>query len=206
MLHVHDLACVRGDLPLFAGVGFEVQTGEVLWVEGSNGSGKTSLLRILCGLSPPAAGEVRWRGEPVRATRESYAREVLYLGHANALKDDLTIAENLRYNALLCGAPADDDAVDTAIAAVGLIERAELPVRVLSQGQRRRAALARLWCSGPRALWILDEPFSALDVASVQRLAEHLGAHVANGGLAVLTTHQEVPLPAGRTRRLRLDA
>lgn len=205
MLHVHDLACVRGDLPLFAGVGFEVQAGEVLWVEGSNGSGKTSLLRILCGLSPPAAGEVRWRGEPARAARESFAREVLYLGHANALKDDLTIAENLRYSARLCGAAADDDAIDGAIAAVGLIDRADLAVRVLSQGQRRRVALARLWCSGPRPLWILDEPFSALDAASVQRLADHLGAHVEGGGLAVLTTHQEVSLP-GRTRRLRLDA
>lgn len=205
MLQAHDLACVRGDLPLFSGVAFEVAAGEVLWVEGSNGSGKTSLLRILCGLSPPAAGEVRWRGEPARAAREAFAREVLYLGHANALKDDLSITENLQAHARLSGAPADDDTVDAAIAAVGLLERADLPVRVLSQGQRRRAALARLWCSGQRPLWILDEPFSALDLASVRRLTDHLASHVESGGLAVLTTHQEVPLP-GRTRRLRLDA
>lgn len=204
MLEVRHLACSRGEQPLFEDVSFTVPPGELLWVEGRNGCGKTSLLRILCGLSPADAGDIRWNGAGIRELGEDFVRQVAFLGHANALKDDLTIEENLRFAARLAGVAADDAIVDLALDACGLTDRRELPVRHLSQGQRRRAALTRLWLAATRPLWILDEPFSALDAESVERLAIHLGAHLERGGLAVLTTHQEVPLPAGRTRRLRL--
>lgn len=205
MLEVRDLACQRGEQPLFSGISFDVSAGELLWVEGRNGSGKTSLLRILCGLSPAEAGSIRWRGENIRGARETLLGDTLFLAHANGLKDDLTVVENLRFDARLAGMNAGADRVDAALRACGLGERRDLAVRYLSQGQRRRAALARLWLAQSRKLWILDEPFAALDAESVDRLAAHLGAHLEAGGLAVLTTHQEVPLPAGRTRRLRLD-
>lgn len=204
MLEVRNLACSRGEQLLFDEVSFDLAPGELLWVEGRNGSGKTSLLRILCGLSPADAGEIRWRGARTRDLGEDYSREVAFLGHANALKDDLTIEENLRFGARLSGSDASPARIDSALAGCGLSDRRELPVRHLSQGQRRRAALARLWLASSQPLWILDEPFAALDAESVERLATHLGAHLESGGLAVLTTHQEVPLPAGRTRRLRL--
>lgn len=205
MLEVRDLACQRGEQPLFAGVSFDVSAGELLWVEGRNGSGKTSLLRILCGLSPAETGTVLWQGENIRNARESFLGTTLFLAHANGLKEDLTVAENLRFDAHLAGMDAGPDRIDAALRACGLRERSDLAVRYLSQGQRRRAALARLWLAESRKLWILDEPFAALDAESVDRLAAQLGAHLEAGGLAVLTTHQEVPLPAGRTRRLRLD-
>ncbi|MBX9964198.1 MAG: cytochrome c biogenesis heme-transporting ATPase CcmA [Burkholderiales bacterium] len=204
MLEVRDLACQRGEQLLFSGVSFDVGAGELLWVEGRNGAGKTSLLRILCGLSPAEAGTVRWQGESIRSTRESFCGDSLFLAHSNGLKDDLTIAENLRFHGRLAGIEADAEDIDSALQACGLTERRDLAVRYLSQGQRRRAALARLWLARSRKLWILDEPFAALDAESVERLAARLGAHLEAGGLAVLTTHQEVPLPAGRTRRLLL--
>jgi len=206
MLEATDLACMRGDALLFRKLSFAVEAGEVLWIEGANGTGKTSLLRILAGLSPPEQGEVRWRGQSLTRGRDALRADVLYLGHLNALKDDLTVVENLRFHAAIAGYPADARAVDDAVMAVGLQARRDLPVRVLSQGQRRRAALARLWLAQSRPFWILDEPFAALDVASVDRLAARLADHVGAGGIAVLTTHQEVALPAGHTRRLRLDA
>jgi heme exporter protein A len=204
MLEVRDLACQRGEQLLFSGVSFDVSAGELLWVEGRNGAGKTSLLRILCGLSPAETGTVRWQGESIRSARESFFGDTLFLAHSNGLKEDLTIAENLQFHGRLAGMPADAERIDAALLACGLTERRDLAVRHLSQGQRRRAALARLWLARSRKLWILDEPFAALDAESVERLAAHLGGHLEAGGLAVLTTHQEVPLPAGRTRRLRL--
>lgn len=204
MLEVRDLACQRGEQLLFSGVSFDLSAGELLWVEGRNGAGKTSLLRILCGLSPAEAGTVRWQGENIRSTRESFFGATLFLAHSNGLKDDLTVAENLQFHGRLAGMQADGERIDDALRACGLTERRDLAVRYLSQGQRRRAALARLWLAQSRKLWILDEPFAALDAESVERLAARLGAHLEAGGLAVLTTHQEVPLPAGRTRRLRL--
>ena len=204
MLRVVALACVRGEHPLFNDLSFDLGVGELLWVEGENGSGKTSLLRILAGLAPAEAGEVSWRGAPARTLGEDFARELLFLGHANGLKDDLTVTENLRYAARLGGIPATAAAIGAAVSAVGLAHRAHLAVRHLSQGQRRRAALARLWLDGARALWILDEPFAALDADSIERLAARIGAHLDQGGAAVLTSHQEVAVAACRIQHLRL--
>jgi len=206
MLETRDVACLKGHRWLLRSVNLRVGPGEVLWIEGRNGSGKTTLLRMLCGLTPPDEGEICWAGQPIRAAGESFRNETLYLGHPNALKDDLTIDENVRFGLQLAGRSTRAGEFDDVLARCGLVERRHLPVRALSQGQRRRVALARLWFSDAPTLWILDEPFAALDVDSVTRLADRLGEHLEAGGMAVLTTHQEVPLPAGRVRRLRLDA
>ncbi len=206
MLEAQDVACLKGSRWLLRGVSFRAEPGEVLWIEGRNGSGKTTLLRILCGLTPPEEGEIRWDGTAIRAAGEAFHRELLYLGHPNALKDDLSIVENLRFSLRLAGRRASAADLDAALERTGLAERRDLPARVLSQGQRRRAALARLWVDDTPRLWILDEPFAALDAESVSRLAGRLGAHLAAGCITVLTTNQEVPIPDGRVRRLRLDA
>lgn len=203
MLEAQNLECLRGERRLFSGVGFRLDAGELLYLQGRNGAGKTSLLRILCGLLPPAAGEIRWRDEPVRALGEAYRAELCYLGHQNAIKEELTPLENLDAAARLAGhAVSEDEALD-ALEAVGLAGREELSCKYLSQGQKRRVALARLVVDR-RALWILDEPFVALDVAAVDWLAGQIAAHLQRGGLAVMTTHQPVAIPAGAVRHLRL--
>jgi heme exporter protein A len=204
MLDAVDLQCVRGERTLFSGLGLSVERGELLRVAGANGSGKTSLLRIVCGLTPPAQGEVRWEGTNIRALKEDYARQLVYIGHANALKDDLTGRENLTIASALAGLQATAPQADDALERFGVGHCAMLPARVLSQGQRRRVALARLALSADVPLWVLDEPFTALDVAAVEDLQALISAHTARGGSIVLTTHQEVAIPAGRSRRLDL--
>ena len=210
MLEVSDLTCARGERTLFRAVSFKLESRGLLHVAGTNGSGKTSLLRILCGLGAADAGldagEVRWRGESIRTLRETYWREVVYLGHANALKDDLSAPENLRIACTLAGRPATADAVRNALESFGLATCAHLPVRALSQGQKRRSALARLALSGQAPLWILDEPFSALDVAAVSHLETLILAHVTGGGSVIFTTHQTAAIDARITQRIDLDA
>jgi len=188
MLEAAELECERGTRRLFRGISFAVTAGELLRVAGANGSGKTSLLRILCGLASPSAGVVRWKGQPIGALREEYARELVYVGHAPAVKDDLTPSENLAITCRLAGRPASGEALRAALGQLGV---PELPVRKLSQGQRRRAALARLWVSDA-PLWLLDEPYSALDADGMAALNGRIGSHAAAGGAAVYTTHQEV--------------
>lgn len=206
MLEVSGLSCARGDRNLFAHVSFTLATGGLLHVAGANGSGKTSLLRILCGLGVPDAGEVRWRGEPIRALRESYWRELVYMGHANALKDDLSATENLRLACTLAGRPATRAAALQTLDAFGLAACAHLPVRALSQGQKRRATLARLGLSRQVPLWILDEPLSALDVAAVRHLEELIVAYVDGGGSMIFTTHQDAAIASRISQRVDLDA
>jgi len=203
MLSVTDLACMRGDRRLFSGVSFTLQRGECLHVGGENGVGKTSLLRILCGLAPAEAGAVCWQGRMIAEWDEAYRQQVCYLGHHNALKDDLTALENLQVAGALAGTPLSGTAALDSLQRMGLAGREDLPVRVLSQGQKRRVALARLLTS-PAALWILDEPFVALDVAAVDALAETIGGHVARGGLVILTSHQAVTIAGGVVRRMDL--
>ncbi|HEX2830502.1 MAG TPA: cytochrome c biogenesis heme-transporting ATPase CcmA [Burkholderiales bacterium] len=201
MLEALDLECVRGERTLFSGLDFTLERGALLRVTGRNGSGKTSLLRIVCGLTPPAQGEVRWDGIDVRKLGEEYARQLVYVGHANALKDDLTARENLLISSELAGLATTDDQAQDALDRFGVGHCAPLPARVLSQGQRRRTALARLALSPSVPLWVLDEPFTALDTAAVDDLQALIGSHVARGGSIVLTTHQEVAIAgvAGRT-------
>ena len=196
MLEASHLECVRGSRTLFSGIGFSLAPGALLRVTGANGRGKTTLLRALCGLFLPTAGEVRWKGENVRALREEYWSQLLYLGHANALKDDLTPQENLAFACGIGGLTVPVSEARAALGRFGLAGLERLPVRVLSQGQRRRAALARLAVAGMLPLWILDEPFAALDAAGIALVQSLAGEHLARGGMVVLTTHQEARVAA----------
>lgn len=189
MLTVVGLECRRGGRPLFSDLSFSIQPGELLHIQGVNGSGKTSLLRILAGLSRQETGEVRWNGADIRESREDYTSSLLYLGHQPAVKDDLTVAENLAVSCRLGGLEPSFHGMEMALEVVGLARRVNLPARVLSQGQRRRLALARLWLD-QRPLWVLDEPFTALDIHATALLERRLEQHLGEGGMAVLTTHQ----------------
>lgn len=205
MLEARQLECTRGDRRLFTDLSFKLGRGQLLRVAGANGSGKTSLLRIMCGLVAPSAGEMRWQGRPIRTEREEYSRNLVFIGHLNALKDDLTALENLQVAAALGGRPSDAGRMHAALERFGVAHCAELPAKVLSQGQRRRVALARLALAPAAPLWILDEPFSALDVAAVVELEGLLASHLASGGMVVLTTHQEVQVVAHAVLRVDLD-
>ena len=191
MIEAYRLECTRGDRTLFRGLSFSVAPAQLLHLAGANGAGKTSLLRILCGLLLPAHGEVRWNGQPIASTREEYAEQLLYIGHANALKDELTALENLEIGGTLAGRRCTRDAAFDALEELGVGRCAHLPIRALSQGQRRRVSLARLalgamGARGARGggggngagLWILDEPFAALDTAAVAHLESLIASHV----------------------------
>lgn len=193
MLEAHDLACLKGDRLLFRGLALRLEAGELLRVAGPNGVGKTSLLRLLAGLALPEAGSVHWGGRPIRSVREEFHRELLHLGHAPALNDLLSPLENLCFACAAAGDAEDEEACTEALVRIGLGEQLDLPARVLSQGQRRRVGLARLFLASRRRLWILDEPFTALDVVAVGELAQLLSAHCAAGGMLLFTTHQDAP-------------
>jgi heme exporter protein A len=205
-LQSFQLACTRGERNLFANVNFEIQAGDAMRIVGTNGSGKTSLLRLLCGLASPAEGEVRWNGRNVRSVREEFCGDLIYLGHANGVKDDLAAWENLVVAATLSGYPVSREQAWEALDALGLGEVGLLPTRSLSQGQRKRVALARLWMKSKTKLWILDEPFTALDRGAVEQLCGVLSKHLASGGMLVFTTHQEIELAGGRMLQLDLGA
>lgn len=202
MLDVSGLACTRGDRRLFLDVSFNLAPGGWLQVEGENGSGKTSLLRMVCGLLHKEAGEIRWNGQLVTESDDEYRGDLLYLGHAGAIKEDLTALENLRIGAALGGRILDEKFALGALRRLGLKGREDLAARFLSQGQKRRVALARLLTSKAK-LWVLDEPFVALDVQAVDQLCTIIGEHLHAGGMALFTSHQEVNLGvAGCSLRL----
>jgi heme exporter protein A len=202
-LQVVDLEIQRGDRRLITGLGLELAQGELLHVRGPNGCGKTTLLRALCGLLLPQEGEILWNGETIRGLGEEFTRDVVYLGHLNGIKHELTAIENLRVAATLDGDAVTDEAIWGALERIGLAGFEDLPTMVLSQGQKKRVALARLLLSGAR-LWILDEPFVALDVKAVALLESLIVEQVAAGGMVVMTTHQEVALTSGTIRTLDL--
>jgi heme exporter protein A len=204
MLEVIGLECVRGERTLFTNLNFSLPRGTLFELRGENGSGKTSLLRAICGLLIPDAGEIRWEGAPVKTLGDDYRAHLAYLGHLNGLKDELSAFENLKLGAPLAGIATDARAIENILRQFGLARCLHLPCKVLSQGQKRRAALARIALSVSRTLWALDEPFSALDVAAITFLQSLLERHLANGGIVMLTTHQDVPITAPHRQRIDL--
>ena len=203
-LEVKNLQCIRGDRELFTDLSFTLETNQLMMLEGRNGSGKTTLLRALCGLYLADRGEILWKNETIKKQDEAYRRELLYLGHLNAIKPDLSVLENLKINSLLAGDNIADTKLMDALDTIGLYAFEDFPSSQLSQGQKRRVALARLLVSEAK-LWILDEPFVALDVAAVELLQSIIAKHVDDGGMVILTTHQEVPLTSGKIKRLSLN-
>ena len=188
-LQVQHASVERAGRQLFAPVSFELQASQAMHLQGDNGSGKTSLLRGLCGLSPLSQGQVLWDGQPVQEVREGFLRDVFYLGHSLGLKDELSALENLQTTAAMAGQVLHLQEAEQALAAQGMSNRMHLPLRVLSQGQKRRVALARLQVSKAR-LWLLDEPMVALDSAAQHTLIDLLRAHTAQGGMLLFTSHQ----------------
>jgi heme exporter protein A len=203
MLEAIDLECQRGERLLFTGLNFAVAPGTCLHVAGPNGAGKTSLQRIVCGLLQPTAGEVRFKGENIRSLREEYWQALAYVGHLNGVKDDLSAEENVFFAAGLAGRAAGRDEVRAALDQVGLKGFEAHLARHLSQGQKRRVALARLFLAASASVWVLDEPFTALDARGVAALSSLITAHLERDGVVVLTTHQDVPI-AGRVEKLML--
>ncbi len=202
-LEAVDLECTRGDRRLIRNLSFGLESATLLHVRGPNGCGKTTLLRAMCGLFEPQEGEIRWDGESIRKLGDEFRKDVLYLGHLNGIKHELTALENLRIEATLDGDKVDEDQVWDALKRIGLTGFEDLPTKVLSQGQKKRVALSRLLLSNA-PLWILDEPFVGLDVGAVDQLQGLIADHVDQGGMAVITTHQEVALTSGQTRVLDL--
>jgi heme exporter protein A len=202
-LEFSNLEVQRGDRVLFTALSGDVSTGEILFVEGENGSGKSTLLRCLTSLYTPDAGDIHWNGQGIRRLGEEYRQELLYLGHLNGIKANLTPLENLKFLCAVDGEFHSDTVIEEALGQLGLAGYEDVPSRALSQGQKRRVALSRLLLSQAR-LWILDEPFVALDVAAVSLLQDIIAKHLESGGMAILTTHQETPLTNASVRRLRL--
>jgi len=202
-LNVDDLCVWRGDIRLIDGLSFSVAAGELLWLRGDNGIGKTSLLRVLAGFAPPERGALRWRGADPGADPSAWRSELLYLGHLDALKRDLTARENLASDAALRGA-ADGTAIDSALATLAVARCADLPVAQLSAGQRRRVALARLALS-QATVWLLDEPTTHLDADGQGVVGRLIDRHLGRGGLAVVASHHALEL-ARPARTLELGA
>lgn len=204
MFEALNLSCVRDERTLFSGLSFTIKPGEMVQVEGQNGAGKTSLLRILAGLSSPDAGEVRWQGENTHRQRDVFHQQLLFLGHQPGIKSVLTAYENLAFYLSIEG-KTDADAIYQALENVGLLGYEEVTVAQMSAGQQRRVALARLWLT--RApLWILDEPLTAIDKQGVATLIALFEAHASRGGMVLLTTHQDLQGINRNVRKLRLTS
>jgi heme exporter protein A len=201
MLLVTRLKCVRGERPLFSDVNLSLAKGAWVHVKGDNGVGKTSLLRLLAGLSQPATGEIFWQGKNIQSDAQAYRRDLFFLGHQDALKDDLSPLENLEYASAIHGMVLNPAKAQAALHRSGLYGRAHLPVRTFSAGQKRRVMLARLAVSETK-LWILDEPFTALDVGAAQILESLIAEHVSHGGAAIVTSHQAMHIPSGQVLQL----
>jgi len=204
MLEVVKLTCVRGERRLFKDLNFSAGCGELIELRGANGSGKTSLLRILCGLSSPVAGEVRWKGKNIRALGEEYAGEIAYLAHQNGVKDELSALENLRIASGISGFRLAKLQAEQVLTRIGLSRQQNLPARSLSAGQRRRLALARLLTS-KATLWLLDEALTSLDDAAIKLAAGFISDHLQNNGIAIVATHQDLSFSADRVHLIQLS-
>lgn len=195
---------MRDARTLFNDLSFELRAGEIIQIEGDNGSGKTSLLRILCGLALPSEGTVRWNQSNIRRCRTEYNASLVYIGHQPGIKEELTALENLRFYHALSGQAVTPSELEHALNQVGLHGFEDVPVRILSAGQRRRVALARLWLNHS-PLWILDEPFTALDRSGITNLETRISDHIQSGGMAILTSHQSLDLPNTSLRSIQLQ-
>lgn len=204
-LTADNLVGVRGERLLFEKLNFKCSNGTVLYLQGANGTGKTTLLRTLCGLSKPYAGSINWCGENINSLAEEYYKHVLYIGHLPGIKEDLTALENLQFSMALSGTPFHLLQATEVLKMLGLARGLNLPTRMLSQGQKRRVALARLWLQDS-PLWVLDEPFTALDVAATELLKQKIETFANAGGMVIMTTHQEVIIDAPNFMQLRLDS
>ena len=204
-LRATRLACSRGARRLFSEVSFALDPGTLLLVRGPNGGGKTSLLRIVCGLLAPDAGEVSWDGRPLRDLGDEYRERLSYVGHLNGIKEELNPAENLRCAARIAGLRSSPGDIAGALGALELDGCKALPCRLLSQGQKRRVALARLALSGAQPLWVLDEPFAGLDARGGTLARSLVEDHLRAGGIALVTTHGEAGFTAGAVREIELQ-
>jgi heme exporter protein A len=202
-LKVSGLACRRGNEWLFRGLDFAIYPGQMVWLRGHNGSGKTTLLRVVSGLTQADEGELVWN--PKHAETSAGVGKLVYIGHLNAMKDDLTVCESLQFVARLHGRDGSEEAALTALRQLGMHHRRHAAVRTLSQGQRRRAALARLALERSPSLWVLDEPYDALDTAGIQTVNALLVKHLEIGGSVLLTSHLALGTDAPATRELLLD-
>lgn len=201
ILEARQIACLRDERTLFSGLNFHLYSGQILLIEGVNGAGKTSLLRILTGFRQPDEGELFWNGDSIENLGAAFYQDVAYIGHNNGLKETLTAQENLQYAQALAS-PALS--LDESLQQVRLNGYQDTPVRYLSAGQRRRLALARLLCTH-KTLWILDEPFTSLDKASIHMIEQLITAHVKKGGMVIMTSHHETHLPATLVQKIELS-
>lgn len=204
-LVVTNLAVVRGERILFEQLDFSLNNGAVLYLQGENGAGKTTLLRTLCGLTHPYAGGVSWCGEDIKGMAEEYSKNVLYIGHLPGIKEDLTAIENLQFSLAQLGSIVDQSQVMEVLETLGLAKALHLPTRMLSQGQKRRVVLARLWLQD-LPLWVLDEPFTALDAVATDMVKQRIENFANAGGMVVMTSHQDFILNVPHFMRLKLGA
>jgi heme exporter protein A len=203
-IRAQDLTVRRGNEVLFKALQFDLRAGQLVWLRGSNGSGKTSLLRVIAGLSRPDGGQLTWAGTSLAQSAEFKSR-LVYMGHANALKDDLTAMEALRFLTTVHGRSCSQERMDAALRRMGVFHRRKLPVRMLSQGQRRRVALARLALEDRPGFWVLDEPFDALDDAGLALVQELFIENVQRGGMVLFTSHIPVRPEGLELHELRLQ-
>lgn len=204
-LVVTNLAVVRGERILFEQLDFSLNNGAVLYLQGENGAGKTTLLRTLCGLTHPYAGGVSWCGEDIKGMAEEYSKNVLYIGHLPGIKEDLTAIENLQFSLAQLGSIVDQSQVMEVLETLGLAKALHLPTRMLSQGQKRRVVLARLWLQD-LPLWVLDEPFTALDAVATDMVKQRIENFANAGGMVVVTSHQDFILNVPHFMQLKLGA
>ncbi|MHA2877136.1 cytochrome c biogenesis heme-transporting ATPase CcmA [Vibrio campbellii] len=203
MLEVSNLTAIRDGRVLFENLQFEIKPGELVQIEGRNGTGKTTLLRIVTGLGDREEGIIKWKGEEVEKSRDVFHQDLLFLGHQTGVKRELTALENLRFFQSIHNNRSSEEEIFAALAQVGLAGREDVPVAQLSAGQQRRVALARLWLSN-QILWILDEPLTAIDKQGVKVLESLFASHADNGGIVVLTTHQDMFADSPKLRKIKL--
>ncbi|CAE6897917.1 but its exact role is uncertain. Responsible for energy coupling to the transport system [Vibrio sp. B1REV9] len=203
MLEVSNLTAIRDERILFEKLQFEIKPGELVQIEGRNGTGKTTLLRIVTGLGDREEGIIKWKGELIEKARDVFHQDLLFLGHQTGVKRELTALENLRFYQSIHNNRSSDEEIFAALAQVGLAGREDVPVAQLSAGQQRRVALARLWLSN-QILWILDEPLTAIDKQGVKVLESLFARHADNGGIVVLTTHQDMFADSTKLRKIKL--